>query len=69
MTVWSSWSARGFTWGFRKFLVTRPTFHPSAILKFVVQRKELEQVQRFMNAGAIIDQGAPRKRRFLAVQN
>ena len=28
-----------------------------------------KQNRELMNAGAIIDQGAPRKRRFLAVQN
>ena len=30
---------------------------------------EVHSVTQGMNAGAIIDQGAPRKRRFLAVQN
>ena len=31
--------------------------------------EKLDEIEGRMNAGAIIDQGAPRKRRFLAVQN
>ena len=34
-----------------------------------LELNKLQEVTEVMNAGAIIDQGAPRKRRFLAVQN
>ena len=39
------------------------------VRKLAANRKVKLQLEPGMNAGAIIDQGAPRKRRFLAVQN
>ena len=38
-------------------------------LNRVLEEADFDRFCESMNAGAIIDQGAPRKRRFLAVQN
>ena len=53
-------------------VVTQDGLHyrePIPDFRIISAAEEPDGAHPSMNAGAIIDQGAPRKRRFLAVQN
>ena len=53
----------------RQFGLARETVRKMLRYSIPPGYRRQQPARRPMNAGAIIDQGAPRKRRFLAVQN